>query len=150
MAPSFKHARKAITDGKLIGAGSYRKVYGTDHGKWVYKVNTQTGYMGSNASEYDTYLRRKESEMPDGVKLPEMHLLEGNILAAERIKGVHPKNWCELGYHPDGTDDYSAPCPGLDKCWAERTKHLGFRDLHPFNVIETPKGDVYIIDLGHG
>jgi hypothetical protein len=147
-------ARRIITSGIKIGEGSCRKVYATKYGKWAVKVNIYRKVYGGNTTEYNTYLDFKNKPLPEGVKIPEMHLLKDGILVVERIKGKHPTNWCENDFHVEAVSgdeyEYSTECPGLDKCWAEKTKDVKIKDLHPYNVKVLRDGTVYIIDLGHG
>ena len=145
--PTVRKAAYAIKRGNKIGEGAYRAVYKTKSGKWVYKVNTGYGTgIGSNGSEYATYVSVKNSvKLPDGVKLPEMHMV-GEYIAAEYVDGEHPTNWCSpgpYGFHDNG-------CPGVDTCWAAKVNDVKINDLHPYNVMVTKDGTVYIIDLGHG
>lgn len=150
--PTMRQARYAKVAGRNIGDGSYRKVYKTPRGKWVFKVNRTDDEYGrryGNEGEYKTYLKLKDSNiLPDGVKLPEMHLLSDGTLAAEYVKGEHPKNWCSPDYH----GSWGSDCDGTGDCWANKFKDGGFpvKDMHPENVIVTEDGTVYIIDLGHG
>lgn len=151
--PTLERAKEIIKNGLLIGEGSYRRVYATKYGKWAVKVNIFRRHYGGNAAEYDTYLDLKSKQMPEGIKIPEMHLLRGGILVVERVKGRHPTNWCEGSYHVTdnrGVFHYSTVCPGLDRCWAEKTKASKIQDLCPQNVKVLRDGTVYIIDLGHG
>ncbi len=144
--PTLRKARNAKRIGKMVGSGCFRKVFRTGSSKWAYKFDKSEGSTGngSNYSEYQTYLAIKDSgRLPESVRLPEMHLLEGNILAVEYVKGKHPDNWCDPDYHV-------SRCPGKDKCWAGRFQRSPIRDMHNQNVILTKDGTLYLIDLGHG
>lgn len=147
--PNVRTARYALKKGRMIGAGAYRKVYKSKRGQWVYKVDKTDCYgKHGNAEEYETYLILKASQLPPGVKIPEMHLLPNGVLAAEYIDGVQPKNWCSPDYHGSNCSEH------FDKtssCWARKfvNSPIFFADLHNGNVVV--KGDVvYVIDLGHG
>ncbi len=142
--PTLRKARYAAQHGRVVGEGAYRIVYRSKRGKWVYKFNLRPSKkLGSNAEEWKTYLKHKDTELPKGVYFPEMYMLNGGIIAAQFIKGRHPENECYRDYH---TDD----CPGIDKCWAERIKYVKVSDVHYANVLITKDGDIYLVDLGHG
>lgn len=144
--PNLSRAIHAISFGNMIGEGSYRRVFRTPRGKWVYKVDYSEGArrIGSNAYEWKTYQKFFNSEtLPANVRIPEMHYISGGIIAAEYIKGIEPENDCYRDYHVD-------LCPGVDKCWAEVVKNVGIADIHYQNVLITKDGTIYIIDLGHG
>lgn len=144
-APTLRKAMYAVHHGKMIGEGAYRVVFRTRSGKWVYKVNSTTERVGGNFTEWKTYNRLLNSNiLPVGVKLPEMHYLNGGILAAEYIKGRHPEVECYPEYHDEDL------CPGKDLCWAEKIKGVPISDLHFENVLITDDGTIYIIDLGFG
>lgn len=142
--PTLRKARYAANNGSVVGEGSYRTVFRSRGSRWVYKFNVKPSTnLGSNAEEWKTYSRYKNEVLPDGVYFPEMHFLNGGVIAAEFIKGEHPENDCYREYHVDS-------CPGLDKCWAERIKHVKISDIHYQNVLITKTGEIYLIDLGHG
>ncbi len=152
-APTVRKAHYAMTHGKIIGEGSYRRVFRTRGSRWVYKVNMTTHRIGSNDLEWRTYLKYANSvTLPEGVKIPEMHYLNGGIIASEYIEGVHPENECYKDWHlTKGTPDFDGPfCPGVDKCWAEKIKGIEISDLHYENVLVANDGTIYLIDLGHG
>ena len=147
--PSVRTARYALKKGRIIGSGAYRKVYKSQRGKWVYKIDKDDTYGNhGNAEEYETYKILKTRQLPPGVKLPEMHMLPNGVLAAEYVDGVQPNSWCSPDYHGSNCSEYR------DKdntCWARRFANspIFFADLHNGNVVI--KDDVvYVIDLGHG
>ena len=142
--PTLRKAMYAFANGKIIGEGEYRTVYRLRSGRWVYKVDSHThNSVGTNLWEWETYKRYSQIELPENVKFPEMYLLEGNVIAAEYVKGKHPDNECYRTEHVDS-------CPGKDVCWAEAVKDIPIGDLHSENVLISPNGTVYIIDLGCG
>lgn len=141
--PTERKAMYAIYHGKVVGEGSYRKVFRTGRSRWVYKVDTTRESVGSNSYEWQTYLEYCNAKLAKGVKIPEMHLIDGNIIACEYIKGKHPKNECYRDYHVE-------ECPGEDNCWAEKVKNIKIADIHFQNVLISKDGTIYIIDLGHG
>lgn len=141
--PTLRKAKYAITHGRMIGKGSYRKVFRTQRSRWVYKVNQFPNiHIGSNAEEWRTYQKFSSIELPEGVKIPEMHYLPGGIIAAEYVKGVSAPTDCYRDYHDED-------CENPEICWAERLKNVQISDIACDNVVI--QGDViYIIDLGHG
>ena len=142
--PTLRKARYAKERGKVLGDGSYRIVYRTRGSKWVYKFNLDANSeLGNNVHEWKTYQQYKSMDLPGGVKLPEMHYLNGGIIAAEYIDGKHPENACYRDWH-------SEECPGITECWSEKVKHVPVSDIHHQNVLITNSGDIYLIDLGHG
>lgn len=142
-APTVRKAMYAIQHGELIGQGSYRKVFRTSRGKWVYKVNISPSIdIGSNAHEWKTYQRFVNVELPKRVRLPEMHYLNGGIIAAEYINGITPENTCYRDYHDE-------TCPGINKCFAEVVKDIDISDIACDNVV-IKDGIIYLIDLGLG
>lgn len=150
--PSKKTVNYILAKGAMIGRGTYRKVYKTKYGKWVVKVDSLSNpRVGGNESEYATYVSLRSALrniLPDNVRIPEMHLVNG-YLVAEYVKGVQPKSWCGLdpddGYKPY----HNSSCDGKD-CWINRLSGVRIRDIHPHNVILTDDDILYIIDLGHG
>jgi hypothetical protein len=142
--PTLRKARYAIEKGTLIGEGSYRKVYRTRRGKWVYKVNIGGKGVGSNRWEWNTYQDYHDNlNLPENVRIPQMHYLPNGIIAAEYVNGKEPNNDCYRDYHVSS-------CPGVDVCWAEKVKNVPISDIHYQNVLITDGGLIYIIDLGHG
>lgn len=148
--PNVRTARYALKAGRMFASGSYRKVYKTVKAKWVYKVDREDTFdQHGNREEYQTYLSMKDLTLPEGVKIPEMHLLNNGVLAAEYIQGETPPNWCSSDYHASNcTERNHNPRP----CWARKFAGMDItvKDLHNGNVVVTENGDVYIVDLGHG
>lgn len=148
--PTQRKARYAVKYGRKVGSGSYRTVYRTSRSRWVYKVdNESTWGEHGNREEYEAYISlRNNNRLPEGVKLPEMHLV-GRYLAAEFIEGKHPTSWCTPSRYKDYSPDHYENCSGAD-CWATKCNGTPINDLHKDNVIVTDDGTVYIIDIGHG
>ena len=144
-APTKNTVRYVKTVGVKIGEGVYRKVFKTSRGKWVVKVDKcPTANNGTNRHEYEAYLRLKEMNLPEGVKLPAMYLIDGHIVA-EFIKGEHPKSCCTGDWH-------SSYCEDVKTCYSNR--FLGWnvevRDMHTENMMIGEDGNVYLIDIGFG
>lgn len=144
-APTAGTVRYVKTVGALIGEGAYRKVFKTKRGKWVVKEDKcPTANNGTNSHEYETYLKLRKSDLPEGVKLPEMHLINGHIVA-EFIDGHHPASSCTGDWH-------SSYCEDPKTCYSNR--FLGWnvqvRDLHTENMLIGKDGNVYLIDIGFG
>lgn len=147
--PTVRMSLMAKSRGEKIGPPSaYRDVFKCKTSRFVYKFPGGRYYdaIGANEREYATYLKILSSMiLPQGVKVPEMHLLENGALAAEYIDGRHPDyNGCS------GSGHESYRCKGEDRCWATKVILLGLRDMHYQNVIVTEDGTVYLIDLDGG
>lgn len=141
--PSVAEAVKAVCTGRLFPAGSYRDVYHLPGSKWVYKVDIPHSWTnrGGNKDEYAAYLELKDN-LPNSIKIPEMHLLDNGMLAAQFIDGESPSANCGRYYHD---------CQDQENCfWTEYgpSIHEVTRDGHFQNVIVSREGDVYVIDLG--
>lgn len=148
--PTVKTAEYALDKGEIIGSGAYRYVYKTKRSKWVYKVNKANSWGShGNKEEYETYLSvKRKGSLPPGVKMPEMHLLENGVLAAEYIKGKHPQSSCSPRYHD--FDNNCSELLGQGECWARKFADVNLYDIHCYNVIIGDDGYIYVIDLGHG
>lgn len=145
--PTLEEAEQAFSNQDyFIGEGRHRSAYHIPGSRWVYKIN-RNGAGRVNRREYGHYNRIKASEIPDCVRLPEMHLLDGDIIAAEYIPGERP-DYCDWRTHKD----HHSP----RACWRnivdliEDTYFLD--DLCPANIRESYDDQVtlivYIIDLG--
>ncbi len=151
--PNLRTARYTFRVGYPFAAGTYRTVYKTSRAKWAYKLDKvdklECKYYG-NAAEYKVYLQLKDRKLPPGVHIPEMHLLSNGMLAVQYVKGATPTNWCSVGYHADNCPEYNYADPS--PCWTRKLEGMNFyiSDLHSANVVVDDKGDVWIVDLGHG
>jgi serine/threonine protein kinase len=132
------------THGQFVGSGCYRNVYKAKTGKYVYKFDSFNHCgEGSNTHEYATYKFLCENyDMPEGVKLPKMELVDG-VIVAQYIKGEHP-DYC----YPQHCYE-SSSCKKFG-CWALKLKNFPVNDLHSDNILVTKDGTIYIIDLGNG
>lgn len=148
--PTVRMAKINRTRGNQIGCPSaFRDVFKCKTSKYVYKFVRPSRWevsQQSNSREYANYLKMKEILiLPDGVKLPEMHLLADGTIAAQYIKGVHPQyTGCNESSH------HNKNCPGIESCWATKIIPLGLRDVHHQNVLIAADGTIYIIDLDGG
>lgn len=140
--PTLEEARRAISAEFRLAAGTMREVYHIPGSKWVYKVDIRaSGGFGGNTDEYEAYLAKKDN-LPNGIYVPLMVMLEAGILAAEFIDGVKPPD-CGLGFHC---------CLDRANCfWTfySRTIQDVTRDAFFENIVIDKTGKIYIIDLGH-
>jgi hypothetical protein len=92
-APSVKESEKAISSEKyLLGSGCDRMGFRIPGSRWVYKMEKPHASGRANRREYEAYTKLMDiPELLGNVHLPEMHLLENGIIAAEYIEGVKPK-----------------------------------------------------------
>lgn len=143
-APTRSSVRYALQYGIKIGEGLYREVYKTKRGKWVYKIDFDPSNSCGNADEYEAYLKVKALPELEGVRVPEMHYIDG-VLVAEYIEGYHPDYSCYTDFHVPECTDHKG-------CWINKITGWAARiaDLHSENVKITDDGTVYIIDLGFG
>ncbi|KAI4218410.1 MAG: hypothetical protein L6R40_008776, partial [Gallowayella cf. fulva] len=87
-------------DEYMIGAGRDRRGYHIPGSRWVYKVAKYPSER-VNRREYDSYRKVVDSgSMPAGLHLPEMHLLDNEVMASEYIPGERPKS-CDWRTHAD-------------------------------------------------
>lgn len=117
----------------MVGYGANREVFRAPGTDWVVKADIpgdEIEHIGSNAYEWETYeYLRDNVELPYGVKLPEMHFVDGYIIA-QFIKGRHPDNY-----------DYD---------WYSLVRMARLYDMHSKNVIIDSEGTIWIVDLGGG
>lgn len=103
---------------------------------WVFKVE-RNGFMGkekqANRTEYENYLRLKDSERFNGdspFRLPQTMLIH-NVIVMEYVKG-------EPYTFPTYTDQFALE------------KETGINDLHWANVLKTRNNLIFIIDMAIG
>lgn len=140
--PTLEEAQQAISRGRRLSGGSVRKVYHIPHSKWVYKVDIRPGTYGCNADEYEAYQAKKDN-LPEGIYLPRMFMLDNGILAAEFIDGAQPPDDCGMFYHE---------CFDRASCfwthYSDKLREVSC-DVHFQNVLIAKTGKIYVIDLGH-
>lgn len=120
------------TPDNLIGFGANREVFKVPGEDWVVKVDKYTeweGEEGTNAYEWKTYLFLQNQNLPDPVRIPEMHFVDGYIIA-QFIKGRHPS---------DGEYD-----------WYSHVRDLRLYDMHNKNIIIDDDKNIWIVDIGGG
>jgi hypothetical protein len=131
-----------------VGSGWDRHGYHIPGSRWIYKVAKDPN-NDVNQGEYSRYQELQEQFLPDGIAIPEMHLLENGIIAAEFIDGEKPHEYCRD--HDSHYEDYPA-------CWLnwvnEFSGQTGLWDssaLCNMRLIRDEAGNVtkvYLIDLG--
>lgn len=154
-APTANLVQRILEKGKKIGVGAYREVYKADFSDWVVKREKsrdrnpvvffdQTPWVnssGGNDTEYATYKRAMQNLMlPEGVLIPEMYLIN-DCIVAQYIDGIHPDPCYRHSY---------GKCSYPGNCWIDKVKNIPISDMHSKNIIITPGGKIYLVDLGHG
>lgn len=141
--PSIAEAELATSvPGNFIGKGVSRETYRLPGSSWAYKIETPYGKnKKANETEWIAYNELKDT-LPEGIKFPEMHLLDNGIIATEFIDGEHPDNQCSSIGH---------------RCWIENRDRcfwtvylpiisLVIYDGHNANII-LKDDSIYIIDI---
>ena len=113
--------------------GIQRHVFVDARNGWVFKVEKNFG-VGCNNSEYQNYLKGKDSEKfrePYNYRLP-LTMLVGDVIVMEYVKGSHA-DYDQWGY---GNEDSKII-----------NEVLGLSDLHWQNVIVTKEKLIYPVDM---
>ncbi len=132
----------------LVGSGCDRRGYRIPGSRWIYKVAKYANSY-TNRQEYLHYQSLMVKTLPARIAIPEMHLLDNGVIAAEYIDGDKLESYCND--HDSHYEDY-------DACWLnwvnEFSGQTGLWDssaLCNMRFIRNESGDivkVYLIDLG--
>lgn len=124
----------------FIGSGNTRDVFCING--VVYKVNMSDSF-DYNELEFNTACGMQDI-LPEGVRIPDMTLYDGNVLACEYIDGTL------MG---DCIDTFvGLPCSTPEACISDELSNelcnIGFMDQSYGNIIGTNEGIIYLVDLG--
>lgn len=146
--PTVEEYLRAIASmDNIIGEGRDRVGFHIPGSAWVYKA-AKHPIDKINQGEYDRYIKLINSDLPDGIAIPEMHLLSNGVIAAQYIPGNKPEN-CRWREHTKHENDYYS-------CWLNAvelfTDRFGMLDSSALCNIRLVDNDgeitVYVIDLG--
>lgn len=142
--PTNAAAMKAHDKGIVIGEGSSRRVFWKKGSYWAYKfIYSSSSNFDANKDEFANYLNIKNN-LPEGINLPEMVLLDNGVLATQYIPGEQSATECWGGKHDCGD---AATCWYSTVMMAQIERIRGFGDISWANVITTDDGKLYVIDL---
>lgn len=134
-----------------LGSGMDRHGYHIPGSRWVYKV-AKNPDMRINEAEYRRYQELLQQGLPEGIAIPEMHLLHNGAIAAEFIAGERPESRCDYTHENDSHyADYAVCWYNWVEAFSAQTGLWDSSALCNMRLIRDDLGNVvkvYMIDLG--
>jgi hypothetical protein len=146
--PTVEEYLRAITNmNNIIGEGRDRVGFHIPGSNWVYK-SAKYPIDRINQREYNKYTELMNSDLPDGIAIPEMHLLSNGVLAARYILGDRPKN-CYWRTHEKHQDDYYSCWLNAVELFSDKFSLLDSSALCNIRLVDNDgEVTIYVIDLG--